>query len=104
MFGKMFLTMTCNYTPVTELDAEMLTPTFGTPEEIPCLKYGDKTKLWTAETKDTVSDQVYLLDRKVNPGDIIDGQVVVNCFEYLDRPGYGTEVGLYEVRVTVKEE
>lgn len=93
------LTMKCTYQPVSGLDPEFRTPTFGAEEEKPCFRYGDKVNIITADTKDVLSDQTYLLDFRPNPGDLIDGQVVKSVYEYPDFDGSDQ---LFEVKVTVE--
>ena len=94
-----YLTMSCKYRPVLEYDSDFRTPTFGDEQTIPCFRYGDKVNLFTSDTRDTLSDQTYLLVRKVHPGDLIDDQVVKSCFEY---PDFDGSLQLFEVKVTAE--
>lgn len=94
-----YLTMKCRYKAVSEVDPEFRTPTFGEEQEKPCFKYGDKVNVLTADTKDVLSDQTYLLDFRPSPGDLIDGQVVKSVYEYPDFDGSDQ---LFEVKVTAE--
>lgn len=94
-----YLTMKCLYKPVLEQDAEFLTPTFGEEVEKPCFKYGDRINIFTADTKDSLSAETYLMSFRPNPGDLIDGQVVKSVYEYPDFDGSDQ---LFEVKVTAE--
>lgn len=90
-----YMTFTASWKKKLGLDEDTRRPEYGDEVEIKCFKYGKDVFIRSESSAATITAKVYLTLESVQPGDILDGQVVKSVNSYPE--SWDSRVQLYEV-------
>lgn len=89
-----YLSMQCIWRAKLAEDPDTLLSTYDEPTVLKCFKYGSNVFERNQRSEAIVNEQTYILNKRVNTGDLIDDQVVRSVYEIPDFDGH---IQLYRV-------